>query len=132
MGFLNKCILLGNLTKEPEVSHIPDKNLYIAKFGVAVSRYRKDADKKEDVCFIDIVTFGKTAEFCGEYVSKGMAVLIEGRLSYKQWEQEGTKRSKHEIVAENVQLVSRPKTVESDISFPPADTDNSEEKDWPF
>jgi len=132
VGFLNKCILLGNLTRDPEVSYIPDKNLYIAKFGLAVSRYRKSTGQKEDVCFIDIVTFGRTAEFCGEYVSKGMSVLIEGRLNYKQWEQEGTKKSKHEIVAENVQLVSKPKAVESDTSFPPEDTDNTNDEDLPF
>lgn len=104
MGFLNKVMLLGNVTRNPEVRFIPGKDLPVAKFGLAITRRLKD---KEETCFVDIVTFGKTAEMCGEYVTKGMPLLIEGRLQYSTWETEGQKRSKHEVVAENIQFVSR-------------------------
>ena len=104
MGFLNKVMLLGNVTRNPEVRFIPGKDLPVAKFGLAVTRRMKD---REETCFIDIVTFGKTAEMCGEYVTKGMPLLIEGRLQYSTWEADGQKRSKHEVVAENIQFVSR-------------------------
>ena len=102
MGFLNKIILLGNVTRNPEVRFIPGKDIPVAKFGLAVTRKTKD---KEETCFIDITVFGKTAEMCGEYVTKGMPLLIEGRLQYSTWENEGQKRSKHEVVAENIQFV---------------------------
>ncbi len=70
MGFLNKVVLLGNVTRQPEVRYIPGKDLPVAKFGLAVNRKTKD---REETCFIDIVTFGRTAEMCGEYVTKGDA-----------------------------------------------------------
>jgi single-strand DNA-binding protein len=119
MGFINKCILLGNLTRDPEVRFVAEKNLPVCKFGLAVNRRYKQGDVyKEDVCFIDIVSFGKTAELCGEFLSKGMPVLIEGRISMSQWEHEGKKRSKHEVIAENVQFISRKEKTDgnSDIS----------------
>lgn len=103
MGFLNKVMLLGNVTRNPEVRYIPGRDLPVGKFGLAVNRKTRD---KEETCFIDIVTFGRTAEMCGEYVTKGMPLLIEGRLTYNTWEQEEQKRSKHEVVAENIQFVS--------------------------
>ncbi len=104
MGFLNKVMLLGNVTRNPEVRFIPGRDLPVAKFGLAVTRKTKD---REETCFIDIATFGKTAEMCGEYITKGMPLLIEGRLNYSTWEADGQKRSKHEVVAENIQFVSR-------------------------
>jgi single-strand DNA-binding protein len=105
MGFFNKIILLGNVTRNPEVRYVPGKDLAVAKFGLAVNNRRgKD---KEETMFIDIVAFGKLGEICGEYLSKGSPVLVEGRLSQNVWEQDGQKRSKHEVIAENIQLVSR-------------------------
>ena len=106
MGFLNKVILLGNLTRNSEVRYIPGSNMPVAKFGLAVNRkYKQNNETKEETCFIDIVSFGRLAEFAGEYLVKGMSILIEGRLSFNSWEQEGVKRSKHEVIAENIQLV---------------------------
>ena len=96
MGFLNKVMLLGNVTRNPEVRFIPGRDIPVAKFGLGINRRTKD---KEDTCFIDIVAFGKTAEVCGEYVTKGMPLLIEGRLQYSTWEADGQKRSKHEVLA---------------------------------
>ncbi|WP_407649369.1 single-stranded DNA-binding protein [Geovibrio ferrireducens] len=95
---------MGNCTRNPEVRYVPGRDLAVAKFGLAVnSRRSKD---KEETMFIDIVAFGKLGEICGEYLTKGSPVLVEGRLSQNVWEQEGQKRSKHEVIAENIQLVS--------------------------
>lgn len=132
MGFFNKVILLGNVTRNPEVRYVPGNELAVAKFGLAVNRKFRD---KEETCFIDIVAFGKTGEFCGEYVTKGMPILVEGRLSFNTWEQEGVKRSKHEVIVENVQLVSnrRERTGGSgDIIGGGNDTDTIDEDDIPF
>lgn len=131
MGVLNKVMLLGNVTRNPEVRFIPGRDLPVAKFGLAMTRKMKD---KEETCFIDIVTFGKTAEMCGEYVTKGMPLLIEGRLQYSTWETEGQKRSKHEVVAENIQFVSR-KDAKSEYGSGAFDMPSSgsiDEDDIPF
>lgn len=130
MGFLNKVMLLGNVTRNPEVRFIPGKDLPVAKFGLAVTRKMKD---REETCFIDIVTFGKTAEMCGEYVTKGMPLLIEGRLQFSTWEQDGQKRSKHEVVAENIQFVQRKDKGEySSGAFDAPTGGGMDESDIPF
>jgi len=105
MGFLNKVMLLGNVTRNPEVRYVPGRDLPVAKFGLAVTT--RLSKEKETTCFIDITVFGKTAEMCGEYITKGMPLLVEGRLQYSTWETDGQKRSKHEVVATNIQFVSR-------------------------
>ncbi|MDY6820599.1 MAG: single-stranded DNA-binding protein [Deferribacterota bacterium] len=108
MGFLNKVILLGNITRNPETRYLPGSNTPITKFGLAVNRrYKQNNELKEETCFIDIVAFGKTAEFASEFLTKGISLLVEGRLSYRTWEQDGVKRGKHEVIAENLQLVWR-------------------------
>lgn len=108
MSFFNKVILLGNVTKNPEVRYIPDSGTPVARFGLAVNRRYKSGDSvKDDTCFIDIVAFSRLAEIAGEYIAKGMPILVEGRLSFRTWEQDGVKRSKHEVVAENIRLVQR-------------------------
>ncbi|PLX70874.1 MAG: single-stranded DNA-binding protein [Denitrovibrio sp.] len=130
MGFLNKVMLLGNVTRNPEVRYIPGRDLPVAKFGLAVNRKTRD---KEETCFIDIVAFGRTAEMCGEYITKGMPILIEGRLSYNTWEHEGQKRSKHEVVAENIQFVSRRNdSSDSGSSYKEPSADSIDEDDIPF
>jgi len=96
MGNLNKVVLVGNLTKNPDVKSTT--NTTVTKFGLAVNRKYKSAEGlKEETCFIDIVAFAKLAEIAGEYLAKGAPVLIEGRLSYNTWEQEGIKKSKHDV-----------------------------------
>ena len=97
MGFFNKVVMLGNITRNPEVRYLPGSNTPVAKFGLAVNRrYRQNNEVKEETCFIDIVTFSKLAEFAGEFITKGISILVE---------QEGIKKSKHEVIAENIQLV---------------------------
>jgi single-strand DNA-binding protein len=106
-GF-NKVILVGNLTRNPELRYTPN-GTPVASFGLATSRrFRQAEELKEEVCFIDIVVFGKQAEHCGQYLSKGNGVIIDGRLQQRRWETEdGQKRSKHEVVAQGVTFLPK-------------------------
>ena len=108
MASFNKVILLGNLTRDPEMRYTPS-GTPIASFGLAVSRrYRQGDEQKEEVCFVDITAFGRSAEIVGEYLSKGRPVLIEGRLRWHSWETEGgQRRSKLDVTAERVNLMPR-------------------------
>ncbi len=107
VGF-NKVILIGNLTKNPELRYTPS-GTPVASFGLAVNRrFRQAEDLKEEVCFVDIVVFGKQAEHCGQYLSKGNGVIVDGRLQQRRWETEdGQKRSKHEVVAQTVTFLPK-------------------------
>ena len=102
---------MGNLTRDPELRYVPS-GAAVANFSVAVNRTYKDnaGEKKEDVSFIRIVVWGKMAEICGEYLTKGRPVLVEGRLKSRSWEaQDGQKRSALDVVATTVQFLgSRP------------------------
>jgi len=106
-GF-NKVILMGNLTRNPELRYTPN-GTPVASFGLAVSRrFKQGEDLKEEVCFVDIVVFGRQAEHCGQYLSKGNGAIIEGRLQQRRWETEdGQKRSKHEVVAQTVTFMPK-------------------------
>ena len=108
MASFNKVILLGNLTRDPEMRYTPSGSP-VASFGLAVNRrYRQGDEQKEEVCFVDISTFGRQAELAGEYLSKGRMVLIEGRLQFRTWEdQNGQRRSKLDVVAERVNFMPR-------------------------
>lgn len=104
----NKVILIGNLTRDPELRYTP-QGTSVCNFGIAVNRkFKQGEDVKEEVTFINIVVFGKQADTCGQYLNKGSAVLIEGRLQERRWETEdGQKRSRHEVVAQNVRFLSK-------------------------
>ncbi len=104
----NKVILIGNLTKDPEIRYTPNGTA-VASFRLAVNRRYKQGDEfKEEVCYIDIVVFGKQAESCGQYLNKGSGVIVEGRLQEKRWDTEdGQKRSKHEVVAQTVRFLPK-------------------------
>ncbi len=108
MTSFNKVILLGNLTRDPEVRYTPN-GIAVASFAIAVNRKYKQGDEtKEEVSYIDIVVFGKQAESCGQYISKGDSVLIDGRLQQRRWETEdGQKRSKVEVVAQSVNFMPK-------------------------
>ena len=108
MPSLNKVFLMGNLTRDPELRYTASGSA-VADFGIAVNRRYKQGDEwKEDVCFVDITVWGKQAENCAEYLNKGRGVFIEGRLQFRSWEsEEGQKRHKIEVVANNVQFLSR-------------------------
>lgn len=104
----NKIILIGNLTRDPEMRYTP-QGTSVCNFGIAVNRKYKQAEEvKEEVTFINVVVFGKQADTCGQYLNKGSSVLVEGRLQERRWEtEEGQKRSKHEVVAQNVRFLSK-------------------------
>jgi single-strand DNA-binding protein len=108
MTSLNKVLLIGNLTRDPELRYIPSGTA-VAKFGLAVNRDYTDkasGEKKENTCFVDITVWGRQAETCNQYLSKGRTVFVEGRLEYSTWEtKEGDKRSKIEVVGERVQFM---------------------------
>ena len=110
MASLNKVILLGNLTRDPELRYAPNGTA-VARFGLAVNTQRGGPgpdERKEEVCFVDIVAFGRQAETASEYLSKGRPALVEGRLQWRSWEgQDGQKRSKHEVIAERIQFMPR-------------------------
>lgn len=108
MVTFNRVVLAGNLVRDPEIRYLPS-GVSVTSFGIAVnSRYRQNNEVKEEVSFFDIVVFGKQGENCAEYLSKGRPVLVEGRLRQRRWESEGVKRSKIEIVADNVQFLGSP------------------------
>jgi len=108
MANFNKVILVGNVTRDPELRYTP-KGTAVAKLGMAVNRvWRNEAgESKEEVTFVDVDAFGKQAETLGQYVKKGRALLVEGRLKYDQWDdkQTGQKRSKLGVVLENFQFL---------------------------
>lgn len=110
MASFNKVILVGNMTRDPELRYTP-KGLAIAKIGLAVNRtWRNEAgEQKEEVTFVDVDLFGKLAENVGQYKRKGDPLLIEGRLRLDQWDdkQTGQKRSKLGVIGENVQFLGR-------------------------
>ena len=106
MSNFNKVILLGRLTRDPELRYTASGTA-VAKIGFAVTnRYKQGEEWKEEPCFVDIVVFGRQAENCNEYLSKGRLALFEGRLSYRKWETEdGQTKSKLEVVATQVQFM---------------------------
>jgi single-strand DNA-binding protein len=108
MTSFNKVILMGNLTRDPEVRFTPS-GTPVANFRIAVNhRYKQGTEAKDDVCYIDIVVFGKQAETCGQYLNKGNGVIVDGRLQERRWEtEEGQKRSKHEVVAQQVRFMPK-------------------------
>lgn len=107
--FLNKAILVGNLTRDPEVKSLPS-GVQVASFSVATNRVWKDKNgvKQESVDFHNIVTFGRQADICRQYLKKGGSVLVEGRIQTRSWDDaSGVKKYRTEIVAERIQLGPR-------------------------
>src|ERR1051325_1858393 len=108
MASFNKVILVGNLTRDPELRYTP-KGTAIAKIGVAVNRtWRTESgEQKEEVTFVDVDAFGKQAETIGQYLRKGRPLLIEGRLKLDQWDdkQTGQKKSRLGVVLESFQFL---------------------------
>jgi single-strand DNA-binding protein len=115
MTSFNKTILMGNLTRDPEVRYTPN-GAAVASFAIAVNRkYKQGSETKEEVSYIDIVVFGKQAENCGQYLSKGDSALIEGRLQQRRWDDKdtGAKRSKVEVAAQSVTFMPKRRSSES-------------------
>ena len=108
MASYNKVILIGNLTRDPELKYLPSGTA-VANLGLAVNRNytdRQSGEKKEEVCFVDVEAFGRTAEIINEYFQKGRPILIEGRLRHRSWEtDDGQRRSKHDVFVERFEFV---------------------------
>ena len=107
MANFNKVIMVGNLTRDPQMSYLPSQTP-VVDFGLAVNRRWKgnDNQQREETCFIDCRAFGRTAETINQYLSKGRSVLVEGRLQFDQWEgKDGVKRSKHRIMVERFNFI---------------------------
>jgi single-strand DNA-binding protein len=105
----NKVLLMGNLTRDPELRYIPSGQA-VTSFTIAVNRtYNSQAgEKKEEVSFIRVVVWARMAEICNEYLKKGSPVFVEGRLQSRSWEdKDGGKRSTLEVIAQNVQFLPR-------------------------
>ena len=103
----NRVILVGNLTRDIELRYLPSGSA-VGKTGIATNRKFKSAsgEQKEEVMFIDLTFFGRTAEIANQYLRKGSKVLVEGRIVLEQWTaQDGTKRSRHSITVENMQML---------------------------
>lgn len=121
MATLNRVILIGNLTRDPELKFLASGSA-IGTFAIAVnSKYKQGDAWKEEVSYFDIVTFGKTAQAVLDHVGKGQSVLIDGRLRQERWEKDGQKRSAVKVIADNVQFLSRKEAEEKQA--PPPDED---------
>lgn len=105
---LNKVILIGNLTRDPELKSLPS-GIKVANFGLATNRVWKDKDgsRKDSTEFHNVVVFGRQAENVAQYMKKGSNLLVEGRLQTRSWESDGKKNYRTEIIADNVQFGSR-------------------------
>lgn len=120
MANLNKVFLIGRLTRDPELRYIPS-GVAVSNFSMAISRVYtvpQSGEKKEEVCFVRVIAWGRQAETCSQYLSKGRLVFVEGRLQYRTWEtQDGQKRSTLEVRAERVQFLERIKEVAKEPTF---------------
>ncbi|MFA6356031.1 MAG: single-stranded DNA-binding protein [Candidatus Omnitrophota bacterium] len=139
MASLNKVFLIGNLTRDPELRYIPSGSA-VTTFTVAVNRvYTQQGEKKEEVSYIKVVVWAKMAETCGEYLSKGSPVFVEGRIQSRSWETpQGEKRSAVEVIAERVQFLGKTKgskqepAAAADAETPDAQPGGSQGEDAPF
>ena len=130
MANFNKVMLMGNLTRDPELRFTSNGSA-VASFGLAVNRKFKQGDEwKDDVCFVDITVWGKQGENCAEYLSKGRPAFVEGYLKFSTWESEGQKKNKLEVVAYTVQFLGSRNDSRGDL--PTGQVPVSVEDDVPF
>lgn len=108
MASVNKVMLLGNLTRDPEIRYTP-KGTAVTDLGMAINRIRTgdNGERIEEVTYVDVTLWGRSAELAGQYLSKGRSVFIEGRLQLDQWDDKATgqKRSRLRVVGENMQFI---------------------------
>ena len=126
MVSLNRVLLIGNLTKDPELRYTPS-GTPVANLRLAVNSSFKDqaGQRKEETCFVTIVVWSRQAEICQQYLKKGRSVFIEGRLIYRSWEAEGKTRSTMEVRADRVQFLGAPGGVPRDTA--PLDSARNEQ-----
>jgi single-strand DNA-binding protein len=130
--YLNKAVIIGNLTRDPEIKALPSGSK-VCSFSLATNRVWKDKNgaKQESVDYHNIVVFGRQAETTAQYLKKGSSALVEGRLQTRSWDgQDGQKRYRTEIVADRVQFGTRSNNSSSTTKSAPSDEDTSQ-KDAP-
>jgi single-strand DNA-binding protein len=116
MANFNKVLLLGNLTRDPQLSYLPSQTA-VVDFGMAMNRKYKgqDGNMKDEACFVDCRAFGKPAENINKFCKKGNQLFVEGRLTFDSWTtKDGVKHSKHRVTIENFQLLGLPNKTKSD------------------
>jgi single-strand DNA-binding protein len=129
----NICILMGRLTRDPDLRYTSG-SAAVANFGLAMNRQYTDSkgEKQEDVTFVDVVCWSKTAEACSQYLHKGSPVLVVGRLQQRSWETEdGSKRHKLEVVASSVKFLSS-SDARSASTDDKSQCEGAEDEDVPF
>ena len=124
MANFNKIMMIGNLTKDPQLSYLPSQTP-VVEFGLATNRKWTDkatGEQRDDTCFVDCRCFGRQAETLNKYMRKGNQIFIEGRLQFDTWTSpEGQRRSKHLIFVQSFQFLGSPDR----SARPPADQDNA-------
>lgn len=136
MSSFNRVILMGNLTRDPEVKHVPSGSA-VAQIGLAINRVwfdKQSNQKKEEVTFVDVTLWGRDAEVAGEYLKKGSQALIEGRLALDQWDDKATgqKRTKLKVVAESLKLFGGRRESSGEPSADESSGSNEGGSDVPF
>ncbi len=129
---LNKVFVLGNLTRDPEVRALPSGQS-VVNFGIATNRFyvSNTGEKKQEAEFHNIVAFGRLADICSRYLTKGSLVLIEGRLKTRNWQDSsGAKRSRTEIITENIQMA--PKSTGKSTPTQPIELENIKREEIPI
>jgi single-strand DNA-binding protein len=110
MANFNKVLLIGNLTRDPQLSYLPSQTA-VVEFGLAVNRRwtGRDGESKDETCFVDCRAYSRLAENINKYMRKGRSIFVEGRLVYETWTgQDGSKRSKHRVHVDNCQFLGAP------------------------
>jgi len=139
MANFNKILLMGNLTRDPQLSYTPNQTP-VVDFGLATNRRwtGQDGSQREETCFVDCRAFGRQAENINKYLSKGRLAFVEGRLTFDTWTaQDGTKRSRHRVTVENIQFMPRTGAAGDNQAAQSASTDSEvkqqrDEDDIPF
>jgi len=128
--YLNKAIIIGNLTRDPEIKATPS-GFQVVNFSVATNRVWKDKEgkKQEATDYHNIVAFGKQAENIAQFLKKGSSILVEGRLQTRSWEADGVKKYRTEIMAEKVQFGPRREGESGGFNKPESNNNSKEVKD---
>ena len=124
MASLNKVILLGNLTRDPDLRYLPS-GMAVCEMGLAVSNGRRvvNGQEQDDTCFVDIIVWSKQGENCKQYLTKGSSILLEGRLQLDTWEDRngGGRRSRLRVVAERIQFLNTRRNDNANSSYQQGD-----------
>lgn len=137
MSSYNRVILMGNLTRDPDIKY-SQSGLSIAKIGLAINERRKNnaGEWIDETCFVDVTMFGKTADTAAEYLTKGSGLHVEGKLRFETWEKDGQKHSKHSVVCDRMQFVGgkgeRKQPVGAATSSDDSGSFTSSDEDVPF